>query len=357
MQHVVRHPLPVNRRIWKACFLAVAASFSMFAAARPACAAADAGRYLHKQGSKTLKDAVQGELGAAKKAGQGVVLMFTSDWCSPCKAIKEFVKGSAVVRKALAKGRLLYIDVDEWRGPAQTLIAGVDASKLPTLVRLDADWKVLQTCFGSELGLLHEDAIAHNLGRLLEGKPIEKPFYDGKPDLEREFIGKQSEAQTAKTKGVPTLEVKAKGGASDRTVRLILRNHDGPRRWYLVPARLDGPLSEHPSVRQWWRVRWTEHVRADYLRLVGSPEFYAIPVAGYGSVEIESLPMAGASKDGKFVVFELDYLKFDGQDQQFQTKLPYSLKIANFGQQAVAGQGEHPKVELRVRARHTAVVK
>ena len=319
--------------------------------------AADAGRYVHKQGTKGLREVIQVELAAAKKAGQGTILMFTSDWCSPCKAIKEFVTGSAVVRKTLSKGRLLYIDVDEWRGPAQTLIAGVDASKLPTLVRLDEQWKVLQTCYGSELGLLHEDAIAHNLGRLVEGKPIEKPFYDGKPELEREFIVKQSEAQTAKSKGLPLLQAVAKGDPDHRTVNLTIRNHDGPRRWYLIPARLDGPLSDHPSVRNWWKVRWTDHVRADFYRIVGSPEFYAIPVAGYGSLVLADLPLPGKSKNGKLTVFELDYLKFDGQEQQFQAKLPYELKISHFGHQAVAGQGEQPKVEFRVRNRHVATLK
>jgi len=321
-------------------------------------ATADVGRYLHKHGKRTLREVVQAELDAARAASPaGVILMFTSDWCSPCKAIKEFVHSSAVVRKAIAKGRLLYIDVDEWRGPAQVLIPGVDASKLPTLVRLDGSFKVLQTCFGSELGLLHEDAIAHNLARLLEGKPIEKPFYDGKPDLEREFILKQSEAQTARTKGVAALAVHATGAANGRVAKVILRNHDGPRRWFLVPARADVALSERPNVRTLWKLRWTEHVRADFFRIVGQPEFYAIPVAGYGSVELTGVALPGKAADGKLSVWELDFLKIDGQEQQFQTKLPYELKIARFDQTAVSGQHDGAKVEFRVRARHTAAVK
>lgn len=339
----------------------VAAALLAIACLLPAHAfagASDAGRYLHKQGSKTLRELVQAELTAAKKSSPaGVILMFTSDWCSPCKAIKEFVAGSAVVRKALAKGRLLYIDVDEWRGPAQSLIAGVDASKLPTLVRVDDTFKVLQTCYGSELGLLHEDAVAHNLGRLLEGKPIEKPFYDGKPEMEREFIVKQSEAQTAKTKGVPILELTAKGDPDHRVVKLAIHNHDGPRRWYLVPARADAPLTDRPSARQYWKLRWTEHVRADFFRVVGSPEFYAIPVAGYGGVKLDNLPLAGKAKDGKLTVFELDFLKFDGQEQQFQMKLPYELSIGHFDQTAVIGQGDQPKIEYKVRAKHQIPLK
>ncbi len=333
-------------------WMALAAPALTFAASN------DAGRYVHKQGTKTLKELLQAELESAKKASPaGLILMFTSDWCSPCKAIKEFVHSSAVVRKSLAKGQLLFIDVDEWRGPAQTLIAGVDASKLPTLVRVDAAWKVLQTCYGSELGLLHEDAVAHNFGRLLQGLPIEKAFYEGKSELEREFMVKQGEAQTAKNKGMPTLEWQGKGTPDNRAGKLVIRNHDGPRRWFLVPARLDAALEERPSVRTLWKVRWTEHVRADFIRLVGKPEFYAIPVAGYGFVELDGMALPGKSKDGKLAVWELDYLKLDGVEQQFQMKLPYELKIARFDQTSVLGQGEQPKLEFRVRAKHVATVK
>ena len=330
----------------------VAPLYATAAAAAPR----DTARYVHKQGLKTLKELVQAELTTSEKKGKGVVLMFTSDWCSPCKAIKEYVHASAVVRKSLAKAELLYIDVDEWRGPAQALLPGEDASKLPTLVRVGPQWQVLQKCFGSEMGLLHEDAVAHNLGLLLQGKPIEKPFYASKPELERELMLKQSEAQTAKTKGVTVLSVAAKGKGDQRKLRLTIHNLDGPRRWFLIPARLDQPLTEKPTLRAWWKVRWSEHVRADFLRLQGSPDFYAVPVAGYGSVELDDLALPGKAKDGKLAVWELDWLKLDGQDQTFQMKLPYNLKIVHFDQQALLGQGVGGKLEFRVKTKHSATV-
>lgn len=320
--------------------------------------AAEVDAWVHRQGNKALRDLVQAELTAAKKKNlQGVILMFTADWCSPCKAIKEFVHGSAVVRKALSKGRLLYIDVDEWRGPAQVLIPGNDVSKLPTMIRVGPNFEVVQTCYGSEMGLLHEDALAHSFARLLEGKPIEKPFYADKPDQEREFILKQSEAQNAKTKGVPVLAVEAKGKPAERKVTLTIRNHDGPRRWFLVPARLDAPLQDKPSARAVWKLKWSEHVRADYLRIQGTPEFYAIPVAGYGSVVLSDLALPGTAKDGKLWVWELDALKIDGQEQQFQMKLPYELKIQHFDQTAIESQSGPSKVELRVRNRYSVPLK
>lgn len=308
-------------------------------------------RYLHRQGARSLPELLRAELAAADKQKQGVLIMFTADWCSPCKAVKHFVAASASVRKALGKARLLYIDVDEWRGPAQSLIPGIDAGKLPTLVRVDGQGRSMRSCFGTDLGLLHEDAVAHNLGRLLAGQAPDKPFYADKPELERQFMLQQAQAQTALTKGVKELEVKATGAGK---VRLVIRNHDGPRRWYLVPARLDVPMADRPSVKGWQQVRWSEHTRADYLRFTGPLEFYAIPVAGYGSVTLDDWPLHGK---GKLAVWELDRLSIDGQDQQFQMKLPYDLAIKHPDQTSAGLMRGPAKVELRVRKKHEAVVK
>jgi thiol-disulfide isomerase/thioredoxin len=324
-------------------------------------------RYLHRQGSKTLPELLRAELDAAGKRKEAVLVMFTADWCSPCKEVKQFVAGSAVVRKALAHARFLYIDVDEWRGPAQKLLPGVDASKLPTLALVDREQKAARTCYGTDLGLLSEDAVAHNLARVLANQAPEKPAYADKPEVEHELMLQHANAQTATTKGVPQLEVKAQGVRDGvRRVKLVIRNHDGPRRWFLVPARLDAPLSEHPTVAQWQQVRWTEHVRADFLHLDGNPEFYAVPVAGFGSVELDDWPLpevakmegakARGAKAGKLEVWELDRLALDGQEQPFQMKLPYELKIAHPDQQAVTRKSMTAKVEVRIHARHAATV-
>jgi thiol-disulfide isomerase/thioredoxin len=312
------------------------------------------GRFLHRQGSRTLSDLLTTELIEARKKQQGVIVMFTADWCSPCKEIKQFVAGSQVVRKALTKGRLLYVDVDEWRGPAQSLFAGIDASKLPTLVRVGDDMRPMRHCFGTELGLLSEDSVAHNLGRLLQGLAPEKPQYEGKADAERELIRRHADAQAAQTKGVPELEVKPAGKGR---WHIVIRNHDGPRRWYVLPAQLDQPLTDKPAVTSWAQVRWTEHVRADFLRFVGRPSFVAVPVAGYGSVELASWPLAGASKDGKLHVWELDRLAVDGQEQTFQMKLPYELHVQHADQERVWTSHGAGKVELKMRKDHAAALK
>lgn len=345
----------------RAHLLRLRCMFLAFLLLTPAAASASGplgpARFLHRQGGKTLTELLQAELANGRKRREGVIVMFTADWCAPCKEIKQFVAGSGVVRKALTKARVLYVDVDEWRGPAQQLIPGVDASKLPTLVRVGDDGKAVSKCFGTDLGLLSEDSVAHNLGRLLAGSLPDKPAYLDKPDAERALIGKHAEAQDARTKGVPLLQVAALGVKDGvRHVRLTIRNHGGPRRWYLIASRLDVPLSEHPTVRSWQDLRWTEHVRADLLHFTGSPDFVAIPVAGYGSVELADWPLPGSAKDGKIHVWELDRLALDGQEQTFQMKLPYDLRIAHPEQHAVARQGNAVKVEMRVRADHAVPI-
>ncbi len=313
--------------------------------------------YLHRKGPQSLRDLLHAELSDAKAKHEPVVLMFTADWCSPCKAIKELAEASGAVRKVLDKGRLIYIDVDEWRGPAQALFQGIDVSKLPTLVSVDFDGRAQRNCFGTDLGLLSEDAVAVNLERMLNSQAPNKPFYADKPDVEKQLIQHQGQAQWLKSKGVPTLEVAATGSGAVRKVKLTLHNTDGPRRWFLIPVNAGMPIAETAKVTAWRALRWTEHVRADYLQFDGTPPFYAIPVAGYGGVELDAWPLPGTPKGGDLVVLELDRLSIDGQEQQFQPKLPYELKIDHPEQIAPGRNGGAVKVEFKVHARHTVRLK
>ncbi len=313
--------------------------------------------YLHRKGPQSLRDLLHAELSDAKGKHEPVVLMFTADWCSPCKAIKELAEASGAVRKVLDKGRLVYIDVDEWRGPAQSLFQGIDVSKLPTLVSVDFDGRAQRNCFGTDLGLLSEDAVATNLQRMLNGQAPEKPFYADKPDVEKQLILHQAQAQGLKGKGVPTLEVTATGTGAARKLKLVIHNNDGPRRWFLIPANAGVPLTETVRVTSWKALRWTEHVRADYLQFDGAPGFYAVPVAGYGGVELDAWPLPGTPKSGELVVYELDRLSVDGQDQQFQQKLPYELRIEHPEQTAAGRAGGVAKVEFKVHAKHSAKVR
>ncbi len=314
----------------------------------------DVARWIHHQGSRTLDSLFRDELNTAKGEGRGVIVMFTADWCAPCKEIKTFVAGSGAVRKALAHGRLLYIDVDEWRGPAHRLIEDINPTKLPTLVRVGPIGRVVRTCFGTDLGLLSEDSVAHNLGRLLAGAPPDKPFYDGKPEIERELIRKLHDAREARSKGEAELTATVRGRGAKARLSVTIHNHDGPRRWYLIPANLRAGLSETPTVTAWHEQRFDEHVRAAMLRFDGPGAFWAVPVAGYGSATIDGLPVMGTPKGGKLEVWALDKLEIDGLAHPFQQKLPYRLEIRNASKVVEMARHGNATLGMRVRTRLTA---
>ncbi len=310
------------------------------------------------------------EIADAQAEGRQVIVMFTADWCSPCKAIKEFVLESAVVQRALAKGRMIYIDVDEWRGPAHQLIPGINPTKLPTMVRVNSAGQSVVTCYGSELGLLSEDAVATNLGRLAAGQLPAAPFYADKPEVETDLIRKQSSAQQARTAGQPELEATIDAQDDDTTkVSLVIRNHEGPRRWYAfvegrAPTRgATAALTETPAIASWQQVRFGEHVRADFVRLLPkdarqSPPIAVVPVAGYGSVELRGWTFSGKWKAGDSLeVWQLNRLEVDGQPHQFQMKLPYHLAIKSASVQAVAATQAVAQVGLHKAKALMAVLK
>lgn len=280
--------------------------------------------WIHREKDKPLGWLFGKHLNQARQKKQSVIVMFTADWCSPCKSIKEFVAGSAVVRGAFRKhkGRLLYIDVDEWRGPAHRLIPGVNPRKLPTLVRIDGGGQKVIVAYGSELGLLSEDAVATNFGRLIDGKPLTKPFYEGNSAKQTELMRAQHSAREARNNKVKELTVKRIKG---NQVRLRIRNLDGPRRWYLIPLHSERGLQTAPNVSTMATMKFNEHVRATYLRFEGKRGFIAMPVAGYGDVDLIGLSLPGRGK--KLEVWELNRLDVDGQSQQFNRKLPYHQRM------------------------------
>lgn len=289
----------------------------------------DVARWIHRTGDdRPLPQLFAAQLAEAAGQGRSIIVMFTADWCSPCKAIKEYVHESAVVQKALAKGRMIYIDVDEWRGPAHQLIAGVNPTKLPTMVAVDRAGAQVVTFYGSELGLLSEDAVAHNLGRTLLGQAPETPAYESDAAAQSELIRKSSAAQSARVAGEPDVEaVIEESSAFAARVRLRIHNHDGPRRWYWVQTS-PLPLTETPAVDRLTTHRFTEHVRATLLTMTGKPPFVAVPVAGYGGVDLKAFALQGAWKKGdKLQVWALSRLSVNGEPLQFQMKLPYHLNI------------------------------
>ena len=311
---------------------------------------------IHREGAATLPDLFQRELAAAKAKKQGVVVMFTADWCTPCKAIKDFLAESGEVQRAVRKGRILFIDVDEWRGPAHALIPGVNPTKLPELVRVDYAGKAVVSCYGTDLGLISETAVAKNLARLIAGKAPVKPDYEGNDQKTRELILKEAQREKARVEGLAPVEVRvlsaqqADGGLTRYSLHLVLHNNDGRRRWFAVSGRLGEPLVEAPKVEGWKAQKWNEHVRAYYLQFQGTPPFAVIPVGGWGSVELNGWIVEGRTDE--LEVWELNRLTIDGEQAQFDKKLPYALKISSaFNSRPITTRGAS-KVELSPGARH-----
>lgn len=315
-------------------------------------------RFVHRQGDKELRDLYRAELAEAKRQGRKVIVMFSADWCAPCKAIKRYLKTSSTVKKAMRHGRMLYIDVDEWRGPAHQLIAGINPTQLPTIVRVNDGGLKVVNCFGSDLGLLSAKAVAANLLRLLDGKMPGKAHYDGDSKLERKLILAEHEEREARLKRLPELEAKVTGRKGrDTLVKLAIRNHEGPRRWYLLPAAFGEPLSDKTVVNAWQSVRFDEHVRAEYLRFHGSPAFVAIAVAGYGSVTLNNWTVWGKPTDGKLQIWSLNELQMDGNKAEFQRKLPYHLDVVDASKTRVSRANGAAKVEFTVKAKMKVVLK
>ncbi len=310
--------------------------------------------WIHRDGDQPLGWAFGKHLNEARKRHESVIVMFTADWCSPCKAIKDLVAGSAVVRGAFRKhkGRLLYIDVDEWRGPAHRLIPGVYPRKLPTLVRIDGSGQKVLVAYGSELGLLSEDAVATNFGLLIDGKPMIKPFYEGDSAKQTALLRAQHTAREARNNHVKTLVVERMKGAK---VRLRIRNLDGPRRWFLIPIRANAPLAEAPQVGSVTTMKFNEHVRATYLRFDGKTAFIAMPVAGYGDVDLVGWPLPGAAKT--LEVWELNRLEVDGQARQFDQKLPYHQIMKQAGAATAVHDQPVKSVKLFVKQKISARIR
>ncbi len=350
------------------CLLSLSLAISAATAELPANV-----RWLHRgTDPASLPDRFKAELSAAKAKREAVIVVFTADWCTPCKAMKELLAGNQTVRAASRGSQILFIDVDEWRGPAQALIPGVDAAQLPTVVRVDDQGRSLVRCFGTDLGLLSASATAKNLVRLVKGLAPERPDYDADSKATTALAVEDNARQQALAKSHPLTAAKVVarnpgvGGRPETRFRLslTLQSHDAMRRWVVVPRALGAQVPEAPVVVAWRERRFAEHVRATLIEVdiaagsPGAPGFWMIPVSGFGQATLGGLEVAGPKAGGTLEVWHAALAQIDGKPVDFQKKLPYQLKVANAANSVVIWSAASPKaLQLRVGTRTPMAIK
>ncbi len=311
----------------------------------------------------TLRALFDEELAAAAQDHKPVVVVFTADWCSPCKTLKHLIEDSETVQEAARAAHFLFIDVDDWRGPAHQLIPGANPSRLPMLARVDDKGALVKLCMGSELGLLGEDSTATNLTHLIRGEALEAPAYDADP-VERSRLLREEAARTReRTEGIPAVVVQVLDGRPSPPplitqrfrLRVTMRNHDARRRWFAISAPND-ELTESPVARGYERVAYTAHRRAFYTRFDSDPDVSVFPLAGWGQVEVEGWEVDALPGD-TIQVWELDRLTVGGEAEAFDKKVPYELAITNpQRQRVVAWRWEDLALKLKPGQRHSFVL-
>lgn len=323
--------------------------------AAPAAAAGDAPAYqdINREGGQTLRALFDEALASAKRAKKPVLVMFTSDWCAPCISIKDHLLRSERVQDAARGGHLLLIDVDEWRGPAQKLLPGINARKLPTLVNVGWDGAVKLTTYGSQLGLLSEEWTAKNLSRAFKGKAPLVPDYESNPRKRRELAVKIAKRNAERMRGLAPVELRVQDREGMRRgVHLTIRNADGRRRWFALPAHAGDSIREQWKGKGWTVTRFDEHIRANYITFHGADgaDLMLFAVASHGSVEIGHLPLELRDGAQAVEILELDRVTLNDKTMQFEKKVPHQLKIEDARKSRVVNKKDAP-VELLLKVR------
>ena len=320
-------------------------------------------KFIHRAGSATLPGLFRAELNHAKAKNKQVIVIFTADWCSPCQALKSFLDTSPIVQTKGRGGHYLFIDVDEWRGPAHRLIPTINPRKLPTVVRVDYQGRSVHQCFGTDLGLLSEESTGKNLARLVKGLAPERPAYESDPALRRELLKRQAVRRKTTAEGVVPVKVEVLGKPTlagpmkTWTLKVTITNPDSRRKWFILQADPAHPLTEEPLIDSFEVLRFREHVRATVVRYYGQPGFFLIPVAGQGEVVLSDWKVSGMGPLTRYQVAELRSLRIDGTQARFAKKVPYALEMKRSSETTVVKRGDAVQLEMRFQKLHEVPLK
>ena len=139
------------------------------------------------------------------------------------------------------------------------------------------------------------------------------------------------------------------------TLRVLIRNHDSRRRWFVLPGRLGAPrpdLFEAPGRET---LRFNEHVRAQMTHFKGRHDLYVLPLAGGSDAELVGWVVEGGAGDLAIDVVELDRFVVGEAVATFDKKVPYELRIGDARDTHVAWFSDVPvSVQLIPKETHTA---
>lgn len=144
-----------------------------------------------------LRATIEREYASAKANEQALLVLFSADWCSPCKMLKKMLRESTRARAVLDDVRIVEVDVDLWRPEAHELFDGIELKRLPVIVQVTAELAPGVHARGSELGLLSEADTGANLARLARGDAVQRPAYKDDPLLYKKLVReKKKKART-----------------------------------------------------------------------------------------------------------------------------------------------------------------
>ncbi len=290
--------------------------------------------FVHRKAGQSLQTAFEAELAAAEAKKQRAVVMFTADWCTPCRSIKEALESNPIVQKHTRGGRFLLIDVDEWRGPAQRLIEGADPSKLPLLVAVDRQGEALVVTHGSKIGLLDPETTGQNLARVIHGQEIALPSYQDDPKRRRDLAIADSRRQKSLVADRTPVTLKLKGreklsdGRERLKVDLVIHNNEAGRRYWILPT-YTAPPTGPVEVPKLSGARFEEHVRAGFFIYATEPPTHVIASGNWGSVVLHDYTLEVPAGTTELQVHKLNSVTVAGTKLKFTKKVPYALKIAD----------------------------